>query len=232
MKKLILLALTLTLAGCSAFQAAPTNTPQPTPIPPTAEVIVATVLVPVEQTVVVTKVVQPTAAPTEVPPTAAPTQAAATATEAAPTQAAPTQAAATATVAAPGAPIALDDSLGAGFFKNMSYSANTFTLRCLVKEVTFKVTAANDAINTVEFYYMIQDKNSIDVSPWINGGNMLLSGGRDFALVFSSEKVDPDWRRPATWFSFQFVGINRLGQRVGGSERFLNLISYTNDCPQ
>ncbi|MEW5939304.1 MAG: hypothetical protein AB1750_06570 [Chloroflexota bacterium] len=224
MKKLFLFALTLALAGCSALQAAPTAAPQPTPIPPTAEVIVATVLVPVEQTVVVTKVVEPTAAPTDTP---APTLPPATAT------AGPTETTIAPTVASPSGPFLLDDNLGKGFFKNMSYSTNAFSLRCLVKSITFNVTAANDAINTVEFYYMIQDKNSIDISPWIYGTNMLPgAGAKDFTLNFQAEWIDPDWRRAETWFSFQFVGINRLGDRVGNSERFLRLIDYSNDCPE
>src|SRR5258706_3268102 len=53
MKKILLLLITATFAltACGAF---PAQAPQPTPIPPTPQVIIATVLVPVEVTSIVT----------------------------------------------------------------------------------------------------------------------------------------------------------------------------------
>jgi hypothetical protein len=214
MKKMILLVLALTLAGCSAYQPVP-PTPQPTPVPPTAQVIIATVLVPVAETVIVTQALPPTVAPTQIPPTTAPTDAVLP----------------TATATASNGPFALDDNLGAGFFKNMSYSANAFSLRCLTKSVTFNVTAANTYIVGVEFYYRIQDKNSIDISGWIDGGLMVSDKHGNFSLVFSAESIDPDWRRAQTWFDFQFVGLNKSNEAVGRSEKIVKLINYSNDCP-
>ena len=211
MKKLILIVLVLTLAGCSAYQPVP---PQPTPIPPTAQVIIATVLVPVVETVIVTQV-PPTEAPTLIPPTLAPTEAALP----------------TATVASLNGPFALDDNLGAGFFKNMSYSTNAFTLRCLTKTVTFNVTSANIYILNVEFYYRIQDKNSIDISNWIDGGQMVSDKNGNFSFVLSAEKIDNDWHRTQTFVDFQFVGLNKSNEAVGRSEKIVKLISYSNDCP-
>lgn len=216
MKKFILFTLVLLLAGCSAVQSVP-PTPQPTAIPPTAQVLVATVLVPVEQTVVVTEVVQPTAAPTQAIPPATPTGA-------------PTQAVAP-TASSSSGPFTLDDNLGNGFFKNMTYSADNFSLRCLNKTVTFHVTAANPYIVRVELYYRIADKDSVDISEWKNAGLMLSDRQGNFTMEFSAELIDPDWRRAHTWFDFQFSGSNNLGDRVGNSERFVGLINYTNECP-
>ena len=215
MKQMLVLSLAFLLVGCSALQTVQ-PTPQPTQIPPTPQVIIATVLVPVAETVVITQI-PPTAIPTEVPPTAPPTLA-------------PTLAAAS-TGTPSGGPFTLDDNLGNGFFKNMTYSNNAFSLRCLTQSVTFHVTAANSYIVTVELYYRIADKNSVDISDWKNGGVMLSDRQGNFNLVFPAESIHPDWRRPQTWFDFQFTGFNNLGDRVGNSERFVGLISYSNDCP-
>ena len=221
MKKMILLALALTLVGCSAYQPVPPTPvpPQPTSVPPTPIVLVQTVVVMITPTNL-----PPTAIPmatpmptnTPLPPTVPPASAPTTAVQ-------PT--------AGAGVPLTLPNTSGGGVFINMNVSSDYFSLRCYPKELTFNVTAADIHIISVEFYYRIQDKNSTDISDWINGGLMVPDKQGNFSFVLKADSINPDWRRTQTTYDFQFVGINKTGDVVGRTERIIKLISYSNDCP-
>ena len=166
MKRFLILILifVMALTACDALSS-PTEAPPaaPTTIPPTAEVVVVTVEVPVEVT----------AQPTEAPPTAVPTETLPPAlTEAVPTEAAP--AAEPPTEAAPAqsssseGPVTVDASLWGGYFKDVTYSNPSFSLRCPPKEITITGTATDPAITAVEFYYRIEDRKGTDISEWKN----------------------------------------------------------------
>ena len=228
MKRILLLTLILALAlsACDAL-VSPTGAPAPTSVPPTAEVIVVTVEVPVEVTT------QPTEAPpTEVPTNTMPPEP--TATQVPPTEAAPTQAPPTEEVAAvsaeTGGPITVEASYWGDYFQDVTYSNPAFSLRCKPKDNTFTATATDDHIVAVDFYYRIEDKLGSAPSAWKNVGKMVPTGKGTFTLTMSGESVHPDVRKAQAWFDFQMVGLNTQGQAVGRTEKISQLVTYTIDC--
>ena len=221
MKKLFIIAMVFALAltACDAMATAPTEAPvvQPTAVPPTPEVIVVTVEVPVQVTVEV-----PPAAPTPVP---ADTQPPAPApTEVPPTAAAPAESAPS------GGPIAVDQSFWGGSFKDIAYSNASFSLRCQPKEITITATAADPYIVDVDFYYRIEDRQGTYITEWKNAGRMKATGNSNFSMVFSGESIHPDLRKALAWFDFQLVGVNKIGDVVGRTEKIVQLVTYTIDC--
>jgi len=222
MKKIFILLLAIALTACAA-PAAATEQPVAAPPEPTATplVVVQTVIVTVIPTQAATEVPPPTAVPpTPIPPTAAPE-----------TQAVAPTAAAVNTAASGGA-ITVDNALGAGWFVNMTRSANAFALRCqLSKEITFSVTPTDANITAVDFYYRTEDRSTGAVFDWQNAGRMLPDANGNFTLVFSGESVNANFRKPNAWFDYQFVGLSQSGGVVGRSEKIEQLVSYTFDCP-
>jgi len=225
MKKILVLVLAIAIALTAC--AAPTTVPvvQPSAAPPEATttpvVVVETVVVVVTATQVATEIPPPTAVPpTAIPPTAVPE-----------TQAVAPTIAVVNTAASSGA-IIVDNALGAGWFVNMTRSADAFALRCqLSKEITFSVTPADANITAVEFYYRIQDRATGAVFDWQNAGRMIADANGNFKLVFSGESVNANFRKPSAWFDYQFVGLSRSGGVVGRSEGIEQQVSYTFDCP-
>ena len=218
MKKIFILLIVVVLAACAA--PATEQPVQPTAAPPepttTPLVIVETVVV----------VVSPTPAPTEVPP---PTPIPPTAVP--PTQP-PAPTAAVVDTAVSGGPVAVDNVLGAGWFVNMTRTADAFSLRCqLSKEITFSVTPTDANITEVNFYYRTQDRATGAVFDWQNAGRMLPDANGNFTLVFSGENVKPDFRKANAWFDYQFIGLSRSGGVVGRSEKIEQQVSFTLDCP-
>jgi hypothetical protein len=232
MKRILVLFLALTLALVACGVPAPTPSgEQPTSAPPeptqTPIVVVETVVEKVVETVMVT--VLPTQAPTEVPsvtPLPIPTEVPATQ---APTQE-PAQA--IAPVETTGGLITVDDVLGAGWFVSMTRSRNDFALRCqLSKEITFSVKPVDPNIAQVQFYYRIEDRATGSVFDWQNAGKLLLEANGNFTLVFSGDSVNANFRKPNAWFDYQFVGLSKSGGVVGRSEKIVQQVSYTFDCP-
>lgn len=243
MKRIVIVFLVLTfiLAACGA--PAPTApAEQPTSVPPqptqTAVVVVETVVEKVVETVVVTVIptlvptevpsITPLPPPTEVPPTqAAPTQAVA----AAPTQPA-VQAAAPVEAQPSNGLITVEDALGAGWFVGMTRNRNDFALRCqLTKDITFNVKPADPNISQVQLYYRIEDRATGAVFDWQNAGKMILGADGSFSMVFSGDTVNANFRKPNAWFDYQFVGLSKTGGVVGRSEKIVQQVSYTFDCP-
>ena len=230
MKRILVLFLTLALVACGAPAPTPSGE-QPTSAPPeptqTPIVVVETVVEKVVETVMVT--VLPTQAPTEVPsvtPLPIPTEVPATQ---APTQE-PAQAVAPAETT--GGLITVDDVLGAGWFVSMTRSRNDFALRCqLSKEITFSVKPVDPNIAQVQLYYRIEDRATGSVFDWQNAGKLLLDANGNFTLVFSGDSVNANFRKPNAWFDYQFVGLSKSGGVVGRSEKIVQQVSYTFDCP-
>ncbi len=231
MRKLIIIILALVLAACSAAPAAQTQ--QPVAAPPqdtqTAVVVVITATSgPTEApatplptyTALPTYTVppEPTQAPTQQPAAAAPTD-----TAAAP---APTQA------AAAGGPIPVDDKLGAGFFVNMTRSRNDLSLRCQInKQMTFTVKATTDTIKSVDLWYRFEDRATGAVFEWTNYGRMVPDLAGNFSITISGDQTNPNFRKPNSFFDYQFVGYNPTGV-VGRSEKIEKQVTFTFDCPQ
>jgi hypothetical protein len=231
---IIFLALSFILAACAA--PAPTSTgEQPTAAPAlpeptqTAVVIVQTVVEKVVETVMVTVV--PTQAPTEVPsitplpPTEVPpTQAVLEATQP------PVQAAAPADTTSGLIPV--DDVLGAGWFVGMTRDRNDFALRCqLSREIAFSVKPADPNIAQVQLYYRIEDRATGAIFDWQNAGKMVQDGNGNFNIVFAGDSVSANFRKPNAWFDYQFVGLSKTGGVVGRSDKIVQQVSYTYDCP-
>lgn len=232
MKKFFVLILVsaLALSGCSAL-ATPTQSPvvEPTSVPPTAEVIVVTVEVPVEVTAQPTEAAAtPMPAPTDTqPPAPAPTEA--VPTEAAPTAAPPTEAAPAAS-ASSGGPLTVEASLWGGDFTDVTYSNSSFSLRCSPMDITINATASDPSITAVDFYYRIEDRKGTTISAWKNIGRMEATPGGHFSLTLSGESINPDLRKALAWFDFQLVGLNKGGAAVGRTEKIVQLVTYTIDC--
>ena len=221
MKKIFILFLAVALTACATPVTEQPVQPTVAPTEPTATPIVIVETVIVIATQAPTEVPPPTAIPpTAVPPTAIP-----------PTQPpAPTAEALVPTVS--GGPVAVDNALGAGWFVNMTRTADAFSLRCqLSKDITFSVTPADDNITEVNFYYRTQDRATGAVFDWQNAGRMFPDANGNFTLIFSGENVNPNFRKPIAWFDYQFIGISSSGGVVGRSEKIEQQVSYTLDCP-
>ena len=225
----LVIFLAMILVACAA--PAPTAV-QPTAAPPeptqTAVIVVETVVEKVVETVVVTVV--PTQPPTEVPsatpqplPTdVPPTQAAAQPTQP-PAQPAPADTS--------GGLITVDDTLGAGWFTNITRTRNDFALRCqLSKEITFSAKPTDPNITSVDFYYRIGDQSTGAVFDWQNAGRMIRDANGNFNIVFSGDDVHPNFRKPTAWMDYQFIGSSNTGV-VGRSEKIEQQVTFTLDCP-
>jgi hypothetical protein len=183
----------------------------------------------------------PTDLPTEMP-TQIPT---ATATslpppnEVPPTQAPATEASAATATSVPAqagngssGPVTLDNALGGGWFKEMTLTAKILSLRCQAsKQITFSLTPTDPTITQADFYYRIEDRATGAVFDWQGPRRMSADANGNITMVFSGEDVNPNFRKPNAWLDFQFVGLNKGGGRVGNSEKIVQQVSYTFDCP-
>jgi hypothetical protein len=231
MRKLIVLLFVLVLTACAAPPVTPTQAPTQEVILPTqtAAVIVQTVVVTVVPTNLPTETptqvpsATPLPPPTEVPPTQQPaTQSPASTATSAPAQA----------VNSASGPVTLDSALGGGWFKTMTLTAKALSLRCQPsRQITFGVTPSDPSITQADFYYRIEDKATGAVFDWQGPRKMVADGNGDFILVFTGEDVNPNFRKPNAWLDFQFVGLSKSGGRVGNSEKIVQQVGYTFDCP-
>jgi hypothetical protein len=222
MKKIFLLLLALVLVACGA-------TPSATSAPVIENTSTPVVIV---QTVIVPATEQPTLVPSPIPPTAVPTSTTAP-TLPAPTDV-PTQAAssvpAAANVAATVGPILVPPSFNGSSFKDIQVSGNKFSLRCEPKQITFDVHTTDVYIVRVDMYFRIRDKHSTYIPEFSLGGTMQTDGLDHFWMTLTGEQVKADLRKAQGWFDFQFVGINKLGDSVGRTEKITDIVSYTIDC--
>ncbi len=228
MKKLSILILAFLLAGCGAISPAqPTATSAP---PPTAQVIIATVLVTVVPTLAPTQPPPPTAVPTQPPQiivvTATPQPGAAAPAPANPQPTENSGATATAT---------LPSDAGGNLFSNFTRSGSFFDLRCLPQDITFGVSTANLAVVEVDMYYRIEDLTTqpITYSDWSNMGKMATDKHGNFTFdVNTTNNLSPDLRATSKgWFDYQFVGISKTGDAVGRSGKISQQVLYLKDCP-
>jgi hypothetical protein len=214
MKRILIFCTAFILTACGGLAPAATSTAAPTTTP---VIVVQTVLV----TVIPTQ--PPTATPTLTPlpsPTAT-AEAATSSTPTSPAQPTATAAAVTATLPA---------NAGGDLFTNLTRSGDHFALRCQPGSITFGVSTSNPYVVEVDLYYRIQDRLSVSISNWHNGGKMQSDKNGNFTLDFSAAAVDPDLRSHKAWLDYQFVGINKLGDAVGRSLRIVQQITYTIDC--
>lgn len=216
MKKLTILLLAVVLAACGGAPAAPA---EPAVAPEPAEPVVVTV------------VVEPTAAPVE-EPAAEPAEPVVVTVVVEPTSAPAEPAAPAAEPAADDGVVALDNALGKGVFVNMTMSSDSFTLRCFPRDITFDITAVDsNVVKDVVFYYRVADLERLYPSEWKAFGSMNDNGGGNFTLTFSGEDIHPDLRVDGSYFDFQFVGLAKSGDVVDRSQKIESLVQYTFDCP-
>ena len=222
MRKLIVLLLAFVLVASASVPATTAPAPTAEPVQPTQTpmVVIETVVVTVIPTNVPTEVpsVTPLPLPTEVPATQPP---------------APTAAAVAApTEVSTGGLVTVDNALGGGWFTNMTLTGGTLSLRCqLYKEITFSVKPTDPNITQVDFYYRIEDRSTGAILDWQNFGRMLPDANGNFVLVFSGEDVNANNRKPNAWLDFQVIGSSRSGGVVGRSEKIVQQVNYTFDCP-
>lgn len=230
MRKLFVLLLVLSLAACAAPPVTPTQAPTEEVIQPTqtAAVILQTVIVTVVPTNLPTETPTqvPTATPlppTEVPPTQPP----ATEPPVSTSTSAPAQAADTGS-----GPVTLDNALGGGWFKDMTLTAKILSLRCQAsKQITFSVAPSDPGITQADFYYRIEDRATGAVFDWQGPRRMSTDANGNFILLFTGEDVNPNFRKPNAWLDFQVIGLSKSGVRVGSTEKIVQQVSYTFDCP-
>ncbi|MGA7195405.1 MAG: hypothetical protein WBW94_17435 [Anaerolineales bacterium] len=229
MKKILILALALVLSGCGALSpVTPTSAP-----PPTAQVIIATVLVPV----VATQPPTPVPTDTPVPPSPTPQVIVVTATSAntAAAPAATTSAgAATATATLPSDAGGLSKA-GVVMFSNLTRSGSYFNLRCPPQDITFSVSTSEPSVVEVDMYYHLEDLTTqpVTISGPENLGKMTGDGHGNYTLdVNTLQQLSPDLRASArAWFDYQFVGLAKDGNRVGSSGVITQQVLYLKDCP-
>ncbi len=228
MKKFLVLVLAMILSGCSALApVSPTAAP-----PPTAQVIIATVLVPV----VATQPPTPVPTDTPIPPTPTPQVVVVTATSAN-TAAAPAtttgSGAATATATLPSDAGGLAKS-GEVLFTNLTRSGSYFSLRCSPQDITFGVSTSSPYVTEVDLYYRMEDLTTqpTTISAWKNYAKMKGDNNGNYTLDVNTLQLSPDLRAPAkAWFDYQFVGMTKTGDSVGNSGKISQQILYLKDCP-
>ena len=233
MKKFMFLLLAGVLAACSsAPTAAPTEPPAPTVVEasPTPVVIVQTVIV--EATQPPTVVPSPTAEPpTAVPATPTPVVVTVVVEATQPAHAAAPTSAPADTTATSGL-VNLDQTLGAGWFTNITLSKDILSLRCQVnQEITFSVKPLDTNIAQVDFYYRVVDRSTGSAFDWQNAGRMPTDANGNFVLAFSGDDVNANFRKPNAWLDFQFIGLSKSGGVIGRSEKIEQQVTYTFDCP-
>ena len=232
MKKFLILTLALVLSGCTALApVSPTSAP-----PPTAQVIIATVLVPVMATQAPTNV--PTETP--IPPSPTPQVIVVTATPGN-TQAAPAATSgpansggATATATLPSDAYGLTKG-GQVLFTNLTRSGSYFNLRCPPQDITFGVSTSNIAVVEVDIWYRMEDLTTqpTTISDWHNLGKMTGDKNGNYTIDINTlQQLGPDLRASAkAWFDYQFVGIAKDGNPVGNSGKISQQVLYLKDCP-
>jgi len=227
MKKILILALALVLSGCGALTpVTPTAAP-----PPTAQVIIATVLVPV----VATQPPTPVPTDTPIPPTPTPQVVVVTATSAntAAAPAATSSGPATATATLPSDAGGLSKA-GVVLFSNLTRSGSYFNLRCPPQDITFGISTSNVSVTEVDLYYRMEDLTTQppSISAWKNYGKMQGDKNGNYTLDVNTLQLSPDLRAPAkAWFDYEFVGITKTGDSVGNSGKISQQILYLKDCP-
>ncbi len=227
MKKVLILALALILSGCGALTpVSPTAAP-----PPTAQVVIATVLVPV----VATQPPSPVSTDTAVPPTPTPQVVVVTATSAntAAAPAATSGGPATATATLPSDAGGLSKA-GVVLFSNLARSGSYFNLRCTPQDLTFSVSTSSVYVVEVDLFYRMEDLTTVPptISGWKGLGKMNGDKNGNYTVDINTSQLSPDLRTSAkSWFDYQFVGIAKDGNSVGNSGIISQQVLYLKDCP-
>jgi hypothetical protein len=220
----------LSLAACAAPPVTPTQASTEEVVQPTqtAAVIVQTVIVTVVPPNLPTEIPTQALTVTPIPPTEVPpTQPPATEPPASAATSVPAQAADTGSYL-----VALDNAMGGGWFQSMSLSAKVLSLRCQPsKQITFSLTPLDPSITQADFYYRIEDRATGAVFDWQGPQRMSADGDGNFTLTFTGEDVNPNFRKPNAWLDFQVVGLSKSGGQVGSTEKVVQQVSYTFDCP-
>jgi hypothetical protein len=117
-------------------------------------------------------------------------------------------------------------------FVNPTRSRDAFALKCSSSEITFGIKTTNPVVVSVDFYYRLQDKSAQPNSgTWRNGAQMHGDGQGNFSLIFAANGINVDSRFSQGWFDYQFVGLNKYGDVIGRSDRFVQQVTFTIDCP-
>ena len=124
----------------------------------------------------------------------------------------------------------LPANVGGQYFTNFTRSGDLLYLKCQPDTITFGISTSNPYISEVDLYYRIEDRLSVSITDWKNGGKMVSDKNGNFTLAFSGATVNPDFRSHKAWLDYEFVGINKYGDRVGGTAKISKQITYKIDC--
>jgi len=213
----VFLSFALLLTACAA----------PTPV---TIVITAT-----DAPVMATDVPAATDVPTDVPaaptdtlaPAPTDTQAPAAATDT-PAPAAPTNTAVPGVAATNTKPPAV----GGSVFTDITRDIDAFSLKCSPSQLHFTLKSINSAISKVALYYRVVAKDSTSAAgAMIPGPEMVSDKKGNFTLEFSALDINPDLRIANGWFEYQFIGLNKVGNVVGRSDKFTQQVTFTLECP-
>ena len=227
MRKIFFLLLAFFLTACAAQPVTPIiiATGKPIGVSPTPKIMVQTVIV----TVIVTSM------PPEIPSstaTAQPKRTKVPTTRTAETQLPASSETSAALESADSILVTLDQALGGGFFSPMALTGKFLSLRCeTTRQITFNVTPSDPTITQVDFYYRIEDPATNIIFDWQGPRRMIPAADGSFSLMFTGEEVNSSFRIPNAWFDFQFVGLDKSLSRVGNSEKIVQQVRYTLDCP-
>lgn len=123
-------------------------------------------------------------------------------------------------------------AIGADMFIELRRTSDIFSLRCSPDKIVFTLVSVNPLITGVDFYYRVVDKDS-SMAPGalIRGGEMIGDDKGNFTLEFSALDVEDDMRTANGWFDYQFIGLNKFGDPVGRTDKIVQQVTYTIDCP-
>jgi hypothetical protein len=65
----------------------------------------------------------------------------------------------------------------------------------------------------------------------IAGPNMVGDKKGHFALAFSALDIFPEFRLANGWFDYQFIGLGRVWNVVGRSDKVVQQVTFTLECP-
>jgi len=123
---------------------------------------------------------------------------------------------------------------GGNLFTNLSRSGSFFDLRCLPQELTFKVSTTNLYVVEVDMFYRMEDLTTQPptLSEWKGLGKMQGDKTGNYTVTINTSQLSPDLRSNAkSWFDYQFVGVNKVGDAVGRSGKISQQVLYLKDCP-
>lgn len=120
---------------------------------------------------------------------------------------------------------------GDAIFTDLTRDLDAFSFKCAPSEINFTVKVTDPAVTKVTLFYRVVNKESTTAGAMVTGMDMVNQKDGNFWLNFTATDVKADLRLKNGWFDYQFVGFNKLGQVVGRSEKIVQQVTFTLNCP-